>query len=358
MSSRNLPWAVLVFATFTCVAPSHVAAYCRMTTNSEAQIGDAACVETGAPFFWRNPCLSYAIDSRGSRWMTNEEVEEAVGLAFETWENVNCGGSPPNLIFTPLGPSTCRRPEFNNNGNVNTIAFLDPWGNPCADVDDDDYRYEPFALAVTIVWRNGDTGEILDVDMMINDQLATRENAGGPYANCPDTGCPPGSAGDPGPSDLRSIVTHEIGHFIGIGHSNIEDATMYWKTEQTSVSNRTLAQDDIDAVCDIYPPGSLDQFCNATPLGGLQLNCETDDFGEPLACDGPASLPGNSGGCSASRASADAPWAAVLMALFGLSAMRRRPRRRHSGPLSRAPRSMPTDAISSHPPLAPRRRSP
>ena len=322
MSRRALPSAVLVFAMFTCFAPSPVRAYCRMTTESEAQVGDTPCVETGAPLFWRNSCLSYAIDSRGSRWMTNEEIEEAVDLAFETWENVDCNGLPPNLIFTPLEPSTCRRPEFNSGANVNTIAFLDPWGNPCADVGDDDYRYEPFALAVTIVWRSDTSGEMFDADIMINDQLATRMNAGGPYANCPDAGCAPGDVSDPGPSDLRSIVTHEIGHFIGIGHSNIKDATMHWETEQTSVSNRTLAQDDMDAVCEIYPPGSLDQFCDATPLGGLELNCETDEFGEPVACDDPGSVPGNGGGCSAGGAPEDFPWATVILVLIGLAAMR------------------------------------
>ena len=328
MSSRALPSAVLLFAIFTWLAPSPVAAYCRMSTESAVQVGNAPCVETGTPLFWRNPCLSYAIDSRGSRWMANEEVEEAVDLAFETWENADCNGSPPNLVFIPLDePSTCKRPEFNTNGNVNTIAFLDPWGNPCADVDDRDYRYEPFALAVTILWRSDTSGEILDADIMINDQLTTRTNAGGPYANCPDTGCPPGNETGPGPSDLRSILTHEIGHFIGIGHSNIEEATMHFQTEQTSVSNRTLAQDDIDAVCDIYPPGSLDQSCDAVPVGGLQLNCETDAFGEPLACDGPGTPPGNGGGCRASRAPADGPWSAALVLLIGIAARRRRTRR-------------------------------
>ena len=100
----------------------------------------------------------------------------------------------------------CQRAEFNTTGNVNTIAFLDPWKDPCADDGAPEHcgRYDPFAFAVTVVWHNTTTGEILDADMMINDLRATRFNAGGPSTNhCPDTGCPsprqPPLAGVPGP---------------------------------------------------------------------------------------------------------------------------------------------------------------
>jgi len=232
------------------------------------------------------------------------------------------------LIFQPLRASTCRRAELNTTGNVNTIAFLDPWKDPCADPQKP--GYDSFALAVTVVWFDTESGEILDADMMINDQLATRFNAGGPYADCPDEGCPPGS---PGAADLRSIITHEAGHFIGIGHSDVEDSTMYPYYERTSVSKRMLAQDDIDAVCTIYPPGDLDPSCNAAPLCGLQLDCETDEQGMPLACrDSSASSSAcrdGSGGCNAGPTTpVNVPWVALLAGLFGLRAMRWRAGRR------------------------------
>ena len=110
--------------------------------------------------------------------------------------------------------------------------------------------------------------------MMINDEPASRFTAGGPYANCPDSGCPSGTPTSPGPADLGSIVTHEIGHFIGIGHSEIEEATMFASNARESVEKRTLAPDDIAAVCTVYPPGNLDQTCDPAPKGGLELDCE------------------------------------------------------------------------------------
>ena len=157
-----------------------------MTTGGNGQAEDEVCNEVGAPLEWSRACLSYAIDVRGSQWMNRSDLEGAIDLAFEEWENVDCGGgNPPSVVFQPLQASTCQRAEYNCEGNVNTIAFLDPFGDPCGG------RYRNEAFAVTVVWHSEQTGQIFDADMMINDQLASGSSAGGPYANCPDTGCPP-----------------------------------------------------------------------------------------------------------------------------------------------------------------------
>ena len=303
-------------------------AYCQMTTQGGQQIGDEPCVEIGEPLVWANPCLSYAIDERGSFWMDYGDIENAVHAAFETWETAECtGGFSPNLVFQPsMVPSTCKRAEYNTVGNVSTIAFLDPWENPCAD-ELDLLPYDSRAFAVTIVWYNEETGQILDADMMINDEeFIPGRGAGGPYADCSVSVC------DGIYADLQGIVTHEAGHFIGIGHCNPDDvndpddpcvvATMFASAERNAISKRDLAPDDIAAVCDIYPPGNLSDSCIATQIGGLQLNCETDGNGNELACKAPGST-GSSGGCSTAQNPADAFWA-TLLALIGLTVIRRR----------------------------------
>lgn len=324
-------------------------AYCRMTTESAVQTPNSPCVEDGAPLFWSNTCLSYAIDARGSRSvnanqtdpMPFSQVQAAIDAAFAAWENADCdgAGTPPNVIFQALESSNCRRAECKSGGNVNTVAFLDPWEDVCR--GENDPPYPPAAFAITVVWHNTATGEILDADIMVNDTQASFGSAGGPYTSCPEAGCAEGSRFAPGPADLQSIVTHEVGHFIGIGHCVPNDAddpndpcvqaTMFGSAERNEVSKRTLAPDDINAVCDIYPPGSLEPSCSPTPIGGLELDCETDASGDALACSTTrCSTGGNGGGCSVTRNPADAPWPSLLGALLALTVFRRQRRVRES----------------------------
>lgn len=86
--------------------------------------------------------------------------------------------------------------------------------------------------------------------------------------------------------DLTAVLTHEMGHFIGLAHTCrvsgdlllpddadnlsplctevpskeqalVEDATMYPYMNATDVKLRTLTADDARAACEIYPPSAL-----------------------------------------------------------------------------------------------------
>jgi predicted Zn-dependent protease len=63
------------------------------------------------------------------------------------------------------------------------------------------------------------------------------------------------SSGEPscsGEYDINGIMTHEVGHVIGIGHSNVAGATMYPSVSACNAGNRTLESDDIAAKNDLY----------------------------------------------------------------------------------------------------------
>jgi predicted Zn-dependent protease len=61
-----------------------------------------------------------------------------------------------------------------------------------------------------------------------------------------------GESGCSGEFDINSIMTHEVGHVIGIGHSNVSGATMYPSISACNTAPRTLASDDIAARDDLY----------------------------------------------------------------------------------------------------------
>ncbi len=63
------------------------------------------------------------------------------------------------------------------------------------------------------------------------------------------------SSGESGCSaeyDINGIMTHEVGHVIGIGHSTVSGATMYPSVSACNTAPRSLASDDIAARDDLY----------------------------------------------------------------------------------------------------------
>jgi MYXO-CTERM domain-containing protein len=249
-------YLVLAAAFIVSAAPNDAEAFCRATTVSEEL---AMCGQVGEPLWWPTPCLSYAIDEQGSRWFDPAETRAAVDASFSAWSSVTCDTGPTDIQFLRLPDSTCMTPEYNNSGgNVNTVALLDPWVDPRNGV-----ALPSASLAFTVISFDTQTGEIFDADMLVNDEAS--------LADCAkDVPC--------GGFDLESIVIHEAGHFIGIGHSSVADATMFREASPAgAVDRRSLEQDDIDATCTIYPPGSLQRECSESdfrPRGGLDLNCE------------------------------------------------------------------------------------
>ncbi len=265
-----LRWLTLLAAALPAVAmaPATARAYCRMST---AQVDDGepdtdSCCnpgDVGCSFLrWTRGCISVAIDERGAADFTDEELARIVEVSFNAWLVTDCGAGPTGISVRRLAePSLCAFPEYNpDGGNVNAITFVENWkrrGN------------EPNAFALTTVWHSTETGQIFDADMEINEDK-------GPYGVCPSPeGCRADRPGGPVTVDLQNVLTHEFGHFFGLGHTDDPNASMYARSPPGEVTRRLLRPDDQEGYCETYPSplvcsGTPSAF---TPRGGLNFEC-------------------------------------------------------------------------------------
>lgn len=102
--------------------------------------------------------------------------------------------------------------------------------------------------------------------------------------------------GAPGTLDARSILVHELGHALGLGHSSDARATM--APNGSGLRWRSLERDDVEGLCSLYPgvgaPGCEVDPCPAgyTCVGGAcQRPGERRDLCAPCqptagACEG------------------------------------------------------------------------
>ena len=270
--------------------PADASAWCRMTTSPRRVSVAEPCIfpdpMADPPehyLAWLRPCSGIALSvTSASRDLTRDEILGVFGRSIAAWEAVSCGGQPLGIDIQLMSEeSTCDRPVYRDGGgNVNAVVFTFDWA---------EREYDPNAFAVTTVWHRRSTGEILDVDMDLNERR-------GPYGICPVEGCATRTV------DLENVVTHELGHYLGIAHSEEVEATMYASAVAGETIKRDLHPDDIEGLCVIYPPGTPSAECDYAPRGGLVLHCEE--------------------GCSTSTPGRqDAPlWPLALLALIPLRA--------------------------------------
>lgn len=278
------------------LVPNAASAWCRMTTSRRQPTLSEPCIlpdpTTDPPeqyLEWLRPCTSLTISlASPSDDLTDDEVRGVFSRSIATWEAVQCEGVPLGVdIELSPEPNTCDTPLYRDDGgNTNSVMFVLDWG---------ERMYDPAAFAVTTVWHRRSTGEILDVDMEINERR-------GPYGICPPEGCTTRIV------DLENVVTHEMGHYVGLAHSENSDATMYASAVAGEVLKRDLHDDDIEGLCTIYPPGRPEGVCDFEPRGGLNLDCEPG-----CSCSGP----GRGG---------DSPFGFALLGLIALRALASRRR--------------------------------
>ncbi len=262
-------------ATLALLAPCPAQAFVRYYT------------ETGAPFYWAQatvPLTAYLRDFNQPT-MTADQVAGAVTAAAAAWsEGQNA------CTYMTLEPATSNDPAPRAaNDAHNALIFRN--SNWCQLAPDGscEIEYDASALAFTWDTANKMTGQIYDADIEVN--LVDFSWA--------DVVADPTAVED---MDLQNALTHEMGHFIGLDHTcydplspnsnrpldnngmtipacdlaspDVQATTMYPSAMPGDTQKRTLAPDDQNGVCSIYPvgkrpnDGTLRGGCTRCAVGG------------------------------------------------------------------------------------------
>lgn len=264
--------AALTVAAVIC-APPAVWAYVRTRAPENCRVLMEDPVNGCREIAWSKTagsCIPVTIYMDGFTDMTPDEVAKSIAAAAHAWSpsNVTCPGSgDPTHPFLEIVPSlaslNAKKPSSGDDKHNAVMFRSDPF-------------MEPNVIALTTVFNKKDS-RILDADVEIN-------AAEFRFANLD-----PGFAGTPRDFiDLQAAITHEFGHFLGLGHTcfdssgsdevrpidhlgnEVPDCTssaaenanvMSARVNPGDIQKRMLSADDVAGVCTIYPMAEDPRYC-------------------------------------------------------------------------------------------------
>ena len=278
MSARRAGLALVVAAAAALAAPA--AAYVRSTS-----------AKNGAPLSWPQPAVPYVLSGHAASLAPScgdptrdGPTLDAVRISFAAWEQscsslqlvyggrvdgvrIGLGTDGEHLVVLRQGFCSQVAPACNQDPNADCASQYNCF--------EDRGQMNRSVVALTSVLYDENSGRIVDADIEVNawdgQAGSLASSGGGPvhgwYFTCDKQ---PGWAACTSYAqdgcyfmDLQNTVTHEVGHFIGLAHvcepsqgnctQSLAGITMFPSTAPGDVEKRSLAQDDVDGVCAIYP---------------------------------------------------------------------------------------------------------
>jgi hypothetical protein len=213
---------------------SEAYAFCRATTIEDRDAACGVCVDAGYPLAWEEPEMEYTFNERGFPGFSAGQLAEIFSTGFDQWQAVSCGGERVQIQAQPADGTTDLGPrDAGIQPTINVMGFLSAkeWI---------DQHFDTHAFALTGVRFKG-SGVIAGADIWFNGGIGT-------FTVCPVQGCADGKV------DLPNVATHEIGHFFGLAHSDVDGATMACDAPAGETEKRSLHPDDRAGLCATYPP--------------------------------------------------------------------------------------------------------
>lgn len=177
------------------------------------------------------PALAYTLLSPRRRWATTPVTVRVYNVGNSTITDGSGGVNATVSAIRAWGIiSSSTTSSAAVRGSAPATIMLNTNGGICTGS----------CLAATLtgyyISQSGDD-RIYDADIYTNTAYQ--------YYSSGETGCS-------GEYDINGIMTHEVGHVIGIGHSSVAGATMYPSVSACNTANRTLEADDRAARDDLY----------------------------------------------------------------------------------------------------------
>lgn len=186
---------------------------------------------------WQDMPVRWFAADRGAAGISASEFQATMARAFATWQAVPTASISFDFVgFTGAEP-------FDDDG-VSVLGFQDQ-------------PEMERVLGATGFLVDTVTGEIVESDIFFNSAF--------PWSTA--------ASGDPGRFDLESVALHEIGHFLGLGHSALGETEMRPEGGRRVLGSaaimfpiafgrgithdRELQPDDVAGVSDLYPDGGF-----------------------------------------------------------------------------------------------------
>jgi len=224
-----------------------------LASASTASAFEIRKTTSGQPVHWATSSVSFVIDPS-----VTQAAPGAVDAAVQAAAAWSAQDGTPSLSTT-AGTS----PGQVAVDGVNTILYA-PHG----------YERAGNALAITFVSFDEKTGEIVDTDIVINGAHAFSIFAAGTHAPAGTlpvaTESGNGGDNDDLKFDLQHVLTHEMGHALGLGDVTDDAAdVMFAYTMPDDASLRAPGSDDLAGVTELYAdsassPQSTSGGCGAS----------------------------------------------------------------------------------------------